>query len=64
VHAEEISNLVIKTKVFDFELHQVADPTGQSEVLRWIEWKDLDEESVSLPIDKRVVGMLKASNKF
>ena len=64
VHAEEISNLVIKTKVFDFELHQVADPNGQSEVLRWIEWKDLDEESVSLPIDKRVVGMLKASNKF
>ena len=64
VHAGEISNLVIKTKVFDFELHQIADPTGQSEVLRWIEWKDLDEESVSLPIDKRVVGMLKASNKF
>jgi len=63
-HAEEISSLVIKTKVFDFELHQVADPNGQSEVLRWIEWKDLDEESVSLPIDKRVVGMLKASNKF
>ena len=63
-HAEEISSLVIKTKVFDFEVHQVADPNGQSEVLRWIEWKDLDEESVSLPIDKRVVGMLKASNKF
>lgn len=63
-HTENVSSLVVKTKVFDFELHQVADPTGQSEVLRWIEWKDLDEESVSLPIDKRVVGMLKASNKF
>ena len=59
VDAEEISNLAVKTKVFDFELHQIADPNGQSEVLRWINWKDLNEDAVSLPIDKIVVRMLK-----
>ena len=64
VHADEVSSLVIKTKVFDFELHQIADPNGQSEVLRWIEWKDLDEESVSLPIDKIVVRMLKQGDQL
>ena len=61
VYAESLNNLQVKTKVFDFELHQIADPKGQSEVLRWIEWNDLDEEAVSLPIDKIVVKMLKES---
>ena len=60
VYAENISGLAVKTKVFDFELHQVSDPKGQSEVLRWVEWNDLNEDSVSLPIDKIVVRMLKS----
>ena len=60
VHAEKISDLAVKTKVFDFELHQISDPKGQSEVLRWVEWSDLNEDSVSLPIDKIVVRMLKS----
>ena len=59
VQAEDINSLAVKTKVFDFELHQIADPNGQSEVLRWIEWIDLNEDAVSLPIDKIVVRMLK-----
>ena len=61
VRSEDISNLAVKTKVFDFELHQIADTNGQSEVLRWIEWKDLTEDVVSLPIDKIVVRMLKGA---
>ena len=56
-------NLSIKTKVFDFELHQIADPQGQSEVLRWVEWNELTEESVSLPIDKIVVRFLKNTHR-
>ena len=59
VHADDVSSLNIKTKIFDFELHQISDPNGQSEVLRWIDWNDLNENSVSLPIDKIVVKMLK-----
>lgn len=59
VNAEGLNNLRVKTKVFDFELHQVSNPNGQSEVLRWIEWNDLNEDTVSLPIDKIVVRLLK-----
>ena len=59
VEANNLGNLSVKTKIFDFELHQIADPKGQSEVLRWIEWNELNEDAVSLPIDKIVVRMLK-----
>ena len=61
-HADDVSsldNLVTKTAPFEFEAHQVYDPNGQSEVLRWIEWHDFTEDAVSLPIDKIVVRMLK-----
>jgi 8-oxo-dGTP diphosphatase len=65
VHAnepDELPNLQTKTIVFDFEPHQVSDVNAQFELLRWIEWNELTEESVSLPIDKIVVKMLKSSN--
>lgn len=58
-HAEEPIYLETKNNPFDFEPHQTKDPNGQSEVLRWIEWDELSEEAVSLPIDKIVVRMLK-----
>ncbi len=60
VHTEnDLASLTIKTKLFDFLPEQVADIKGQSEVLRWIEWNDFNEDAVSLPIDKIVVKMLK-----
>jgi ADP-ribose pyrophosphatase YjhB (NUDIX family) len=59
VHAEDLNNLQVKTKLFDFAMHQISDPKGQSEVLRWIDWNTLTEDAVSLPIDKIVVRMLK-----
>ncbi|MDE3237221.1 MAG: NUDIX domain-containing protein [Bacteroidota bacterium] len=54
-----VHHLPVKIAPFDFTPEQVVDPMGQSEVLRWIEWHDLSEESVHLPIDKIVVRMLK-----
>src|SRR5215210_532303 len=51
-HTADADDLLTKTAMFDFEPHQVADATACAEVFRWIEWKDLSEESVSLPIDK------------
>lgn len=62
VHAQDgaaLKNISTKTNIFEFEAQQVANPDGQSEVLRWIEWNDFIEEVVSLPIDKIVVSMLK-----
>ena len=57
--ASLLENLATKTTPFEFEAHQVYDPNGQSEVLRWIDWHDFTEDAVSLPIDKIVVRMLK-----
>ncbi|MBV9988520.1 MAG: NUDIX domain-containing protein [Chitinophagaceae bacterium] len=62
VHAEEPIELPVKNSPFDFAAHQVSDPEGESEVFRWIEWEQLDEEKMSLPIDKVVVRMLKKIN--
>jgi 8-oxo-dGTP diphosphatase len=59
VNAHAPNLLQTKTKLFDFEPHQIANPNGESEVFRWIDWADLNEESVTLPIDKVVVKMLK-----
>lgn len=59
VHTNEPINLLTKNKPFDFAPHQTADPQGQSEVCRWIDWDDLYVESVDLPLDKIVVAMLK-----
>ncbi len=63
VHSEEPILLHTKTTLFDFEDHQVADPNGCSEVFRWISLDELHENSVSLPIDKMVVAMVKGKKK-
>jgi len=59
VHAAEPINLKTSTKPFDFTPEQVSDPKGESESFRWIEWEDLTEETVSLPIDKIVINQVK-----
>ncbi len=55
----DTSQLESKTDRFDFIPHQVSDPEGEAEVFRWIEWQDLSEEKMDLPIDKLVVKMIK-----
>lgn len=62
VHATEPIDLLTKTSPFDFAPEQIVDPNGESEVFRWIEWAELNESVMSLPIDKVVVKMLKEQN--
>lgn len=59
VHAEEPVVLETKTKRFNFLPEQIADKTVDCEVFRWVEWEELNEETMSLPIDKVVVTMIK-----
>lgn len=59
VHTDQAGSLETKTRPFDFAPHQVADSSIESEVFRWIEWDDLNDTSVSLPIDKVVVRQIK-----
>ena len=61
VHGDA-SQLETKTDRFDFIPHQVSDPEGEAEVFRWIEWQDLSEEKMDLPIDKLVVKMIKENS--
>ena len=51
--------LATKTTPFDFAPEQIADPKGQSEVFRWIDWESFNEEDVHLPIDKKVAIIIK-----
>ena len=59
VHIDEPFELATKTTRFDFAPYQVSDPNGESEVFRWVEWDELNVDSVSLPIDKVVVNLVK-----
>jgi len=56
--------LATKEKTFDFTAEQIADENGQSEVCRWIEWKNFSADDVHLPIDKIVVDLLKTKFTF
>lgn len=58
VKAKHPIEIKTNTTPFDFAPHQVADPNGESEVFRWIEWNELTEEHMSLPIDKVVIKLL------
>jgi 8-oxo-dGTP diphosphatase len=51
----------LRDKPFDFDKREMAvyDKTGETETFRFIDWKDLDETQVTLPIDKVVVRILK-----
>jgi len=46
---------------FDFDEQQlkVYEATGETETFRFIDWNEFSEESVTLPIDKIVAGMVK-----
>ncbi|WP_295204457.1 NUDIX domain-containing protein [Sediminibacterium sp.] len=59
VHSNEPVHLPTKTTAFDFAPEQISDPNGETEVFRWIEWKDLHTDDMTLPIDKVVVNLLK-----
>lgn len=64
VKAKEPIQLATSIKPFDFATHQVADPQGESEVFRWIEWNQVHEDLMTLPIDKIVIGMLRENTQF
>lgn len=52
--------LETKSIPFDFQPAQVADPSREAEVFRWIAWEDLHESIMSLPIDQHVIRLLKS----
>jgi len=63
VEALEDIRVPLRTKLFDFDETQmeVYRKTGETETFRFIPWEFFSEESVSLPIDKVVAGLIKNS---
>jgi ADP-ribose pyrophosphatase YjhB (NUDIX family) len=61
VRALEPLQVRISTHPFQFDAGQMAlyEATRQTESFRFIDWAELSEGSVSLPIDRIVVGLLK-----
>ena len=57
---EEIKAL-LRDKEFDFDERQLSvyASTGETETFRFIDWDNFSEESVTLPIDKIVAGLIK-----
>ena len=60
---EEIK-ITLRTKPFDFDEQQmkVYEATKETETFRFIEWNDFSSASVTLPIDKIVASLIKASH--
>jgi 8-oxo-dGTP pyrophosphatase MutT (NUDIX family) len=51
--------LDVKEKPFDFAPNQIADPQGESEVFRWINWVDIHPDNMTLPIDRVVMELIR-----
>jgi ADP-ribose pyrophosphatase YjhB (NUDIX family) len=64
VHSDKTDTINAKTKAFDFLPEQVADITGTAEHLRWIPLSALNEECMTLPIDKVAVKMILDKHRF
>jgi 8-oxo-dGTP diphosphatase len=62
VMALEEIRVPLRTRLFDFDEAQmdVYHRTGETETFRFIPWEFFSAESVSLPIDKVVAGLLKS----
>ena len=56
----------VREKQFDFDEKQmeIYTNTGETETFRLIDWKDFDEQTVTLPIDKIVAKIVKDNNKL
>ena len=63
--ALEAVTVPLRTKIFDFDERQLKmyEETGETETFRFVDWEDFSEQSVTLPIDKIVAGIIKQLNK-
>ncbi|PWT99195.1 MAG: NUDIX hydrolase [Bacteroidetes bacterium] len=55
----------LRDRPFDFDERQmkVYTETGETETFRFVDWAEFSEEAVTLPIDKVVAGIIKASTQ-
>jgi ADP-ribose pyrophosphatase YjhB (NUDIX family) len=63
VEALELIKAPLRTRPFDFDEREmkVYEDKNETETFRFVSWDEFSEESVTLPIDKVVAGILKSS---
>ena len=59
VHSTDCTKIKTSEKNFDFSPDQIADKNGTFEFFRWVNFEELNEDSMSLPIDKVAIQILK-----
>ncbi len=60
VHCDYTSGIKTSTEKFDFSPDQTADEVnGLAESFRWVNFEDVNEDTMSLPIDKVAIQLLK-----
>ncbi|HRN90782.1 MAG TPA: NUDIX domain-containing protein [Ferruginibacter sp.] len=61
VRALEAIQIPLQQVPFTFTPDQLKqyELTGETESFRWIDWEDFSEDSVTLPIDKKVARIIK-----
>ena len=62
-HALEPIKAPLRRKPFDFDEREleVYRQRGETETFRFIHWEDFSEETVTLPIDKVVAGIVRST---
>jgi len=61
VTSTECDKIKTSEKKFDFSPAQIEDKKGTFESFRWVNFEELNEDSMSLPIDKVAIQILKQS---
>ena len=61
VSSTECAKIKTSKKNFDFSSEQIADKKGTFESFRWVNFESFNEDSMSLPIDKVAIQILKQS---
>jgi 8-oxo-dGTP pyrophosphatase MutT (NUDIX family) len=61
VHCKNTNGIKTSEKVFDFTPDQTADNNREAESFRWVNFEDISEQTMSLPIDKVAIQIFKNS---
>ena len=65
VHCKDTSGIKTSTKHFDFTPEQTSDDIkGEAESFRWVPFKEVNEDTMSLPIDKVAIQLWKEKSSL
>jgi 8-oxo-dGTP diphosphatase len=59
VHSNDCGSIKTSEQHFDFSPEQIADKQGTYESFRWVDFHKLNEDSMTLAIDKVAIQLLK-----